>query len=209
MRDELFPELNSTQIHADARLFANRYDLLSSMIFAKGGVIAEIGVAAGSFSQFILEALNPEVFYALDTFGMHKYPMYWGEPSEIKFKGMTHLDFYREQFLSRGDQVKTIQGLSYETLPLFPDNFFDLIYVDAGHSYDEVRRDAWIARDKIKFNGVLIFNDYTMYDQRAGESYGVVQAVNQLIVEDGWVVTGFALHKDMFCDIAIRKPDAS
>jgi len=44
-----------------------------------------------------------------------------------------------------------------------------------------------------------------MYDPFINSEYGVVQAVNKIVDEGGWKVTGFALEKNMFCDIAIQR----
>jgi hypothetical protein len=50
-----------------------------------------------------------------------------------------------------------------------------------------------------------VFNDYTMCDHLVGEAYGVVPAVNELVVQENWEAVGFALHMHMFCDIAVRR----
>jgi hypothetical protein len=80
-----------------------------------------------------------------------------------------------------------------------------MIYIDAHHSYEAVRQDAANAKAKLKGNGILIFNDYTMYDHVNRGPYGVVQAVNELVVLEDWQVIGFALQSQMFCDVAIRR----
>jgi methyltransferase family protein len=100
------------------------------------------------------------------------------------------------------------EGMSWEMLARYPDQHFDLIYVDAAHDYDSVRRDAEVAVAKVKHDGLLIFNDYTMFDHVGGVPYGVVQNVNELIVHGDWHVVGFALQWHLFCDIAIRREDA-
>ena len=89
------------------------------------------------------------------------------------------------------------------------DGAFDLVYVDAGHEYDEVRRDGAVAARKLTPGGVLIFNDYIMVDHHYGTPYGVVRAVNELVTASDWKVVGFALQQQMFCDIALcRRPVA-
>jgi hypothetical protein len=90
-------------------------------------------------------------------------------------------------------------------LAKYPDKSFNLIYIDADHSYEAVKRDTNVAKAKLADNGILVFNDYTMFDHLNGVPYGVVQAVNELIVSEDWRVCGFSLQKFMFCDIAIRK----
>ncbi len=189
-----------------ARLFATREDMLAAMRFAAGGVVAEIGVARGDFSAFILDRLAPTTFVAFDIFTMHENPIIWGQPSEILFEGKTQLDFYRHRFADRSEVVVE-EGESHITLARYPDRSFDLIYVDGAHDYEGVKRDADLARRKIKDDGVVIFNDYIMQDM-VGAPYGVVRTVNELLVSENWRVIGFAFQRDMFCDIACARADA-
>jgi hypothetical protein len=164
-------------------------------------VIAEVGVAEGEFSEYLLNEFRPRTFIAFDIFTMHELPAFgygW-------FDNMTRLDYYKRKFSDRGAQVVIEHGMSHLNLAKYPDKSFDLIYVDADHSYEAVKRDADIAKKKVTDNGIIIFNDYIMFDHLQGVPYGVVQAVNELIVSEDWRVCGFSLEKNLFCDIAIRK----
>jgi glycosyltransferase involved in cell wall biosynthesis len=201
------PPFALRQEHVEgARLFAGRREMVCGLRLPAGGVIAEIGVALGDFSEFLLQTLTPRRFVAIDIWTMHEWPEHWGQRSEMLFQGKTHRGFYEDRFRPRGDQVVIEAGLSYDALERFPDACFDMIYIDAGHDYDNVRKDALVSARKIKPDGTLIFNDYIMYDHLQQVEYGVVQAVNQLVVDAGWRVVGFALDHIMFCDIAIRRP---
>ncbi|MCW2361380.1 hypothetical protein M2346_001961 [Sphingobium xanthum] len=85
------------------------------------------------------------------------------------------------------------------------DRDYDIVYIDAGHDYENVKNDALAGLDKIKSGGYMIFNDYTMMDQLYGTPYGVVQAANELIVDTGRMkVIGLGLNPQMFCDLAVK-----
>ena len=60
-----------------------------------------------------------------------------------------------------------------------------------------------MANAKLSDNGIMVLNDYKMFDHYYYVPYGVVQAVNEFIVGNNWKVCGFALHREMYCDIAI------
>jgi hypothetical protein len=107
-------------------------------------VLSQIGVA-----QCLLTALRPRKFVAFDTFAMHEYPMHWGVPSSKLFDNMTHLEFYKRKFSDRGAQVVLEEGLRNEKLVAYPDECFDLIYIDADHSYEAVKQDSDLARRKL------------------------------------------------------------
>jgi Methyltransferase domain len=202
--DEDYPALEPKHLD-NPRLFANREDLISSMRFAEGGVIAEIGVAHGEFSEYLLNQLEPKKFVAFDVFNLHEWDTFLHIPTKILFNNMTHLDYYKQKFADRGAQVVIEVGRSNLNLAKYPDKSFDLIYVDADHSYESVKQDADLAKAKLADNGVIVFNDYTYFDFLMGVRYGVVRAVNELIIYDDWRVCGFALSRTMYCDIAIRR----
>jgi glycosyltransferase involved in cell wall biosynthesis len=200
------PALPLRREHVDgARLFADRHDLVRGLRLPTSGVIAELGVALGDFSEFLTQTLSPRRFVAVDIWTMHEGPEHWGQRSEVLFRGMTHRDFYEERFRSRGNQVVIESGLSYDAMERYPDACFNMIYIDAGHDYDSVRKDALVSARKVKRDGTLIFNDYILYDHLQQSPYGVVHAVNQMVVEEGWKVVGFALNNGMYCDIAVRR----
>lgn len=198
------PSQGLFQQHVEgALLYADRHEMVRRLNLPKGAAIAEIGVALGEFSEFLLAELQPTIFHGIDLFRMHESPVIWGKPSTELFDNMTQLDFYKRRFASEGDRVKIGVGLSYDVLETLDDASLDMIYIDAGHDYDDVKRDAEVAVRKIKPNGTLIFNDYVMNDGQA--PYGVVQAVNELVLNSDWKVIGLALQRHMFCDIALRR----
>ncbi len=96
-------------------------------------------------------------------------------------------------------------GHTAQTLPTYEAATFDLVYIDAGHFYPDVKADAREAARIVKPDGTLIFNDYTMADHLTRTMYGVVHAVNELVVSTDWKVVGFALNYSMYCDIALRR----
>lgn len=203
-----YPEIKPEHVNG-ARLFANRCEMLKSLPLPRSGTIAEVGVAQGDFSAFLIEHLKPSKFVAIDLFEMEKHPLHWGIPQEVMFKGLTHFEFYSQRFAPFGDAVSVLRGRSQDCLVSLPDQSFDMIYIDAAHDYDNVKRDGELAQKKVERDGIIVFNDYVMYDPFVGVEYGVVQAVNELLAQGGWRVVAFALAKSMFCDIAIQRSHIS
>jgi hypothetical protein len=193
-----FPALTSEHLR-DAKLFATRDDLVKSFSLPAGPNICEVGVALGGFSRVLLDAFEPGRFYALDLFELHHQKLLWGQPTSEIFEGGTHLDYYKRKF----PQATVIGGRSAECMSRLPDNYFDLIYVDAAHDYENVKKDAQQAVRLLKKGGVIVFNDYIMFDHIQGAEYGVVQVVNELLAAGGWKVIGLGLQQHLFNDIAI------
>jgi hypothetical protein len=188
-----------------AKLYADRYQMLKNLGIREGAKIAEIGVAHGELSDFLIREIRPSHFYAIDLFDLEKLPVIWGIPQEELFKGKTHYDFYRDRFSSLGDRITVMRGLSAEMAANLPDASLDMIYIDAGHDYGNVVQDGAVSARKIKRDGVLVFNDYVLYDPFTKDEYGVVPAIIEMLNSGEWQVIGFAMQRHMFCDIAIKR----
>ncbi len=181
------PGLSAEHFH-NARAFFDRSDVLLSLRSEKGLVIGEVGVGIGGFTRFLIDHMRPAKFVAIDLFDLHTKPELRGKPVTEFFGTRSHRAFYEEFFASACDIMVVEQGQSHERIAAYPDDFFDILYIDAGHTYDDVRRDAAASVGKIKHDGLLVFNDYTLYDHLGQAPYGVVQAVNELIVASDWKV---------------------
>ncbi len=199
-----YPTLNQGHIADGAGLYATRRDMVYALA-PRGGTAIELGVMHGDFSEFILETLEPAKFYGADLFRMHEEPIIWGRPSSELFDNMTQIDFYRKRFAKYGDRFRALQGPSADLMEEFPDETFDFIYIDAGHDYENVRKDADVSARKLKRDGLIVFNDYTLMDVFSLDPYGIVQAVNEMVATGDWKICGFALEHNMFCDIAVKR----
>jgi predicted O-methyltransferase YrrM len=58
------------------------------------------------------------------------------------------------------DKIKIHRGFSHQVIPTFPDEYFDLIYLDGNHEPEYVLEDGVLAFRKLKKGGFLIFDDY-------------------------------------------------
>lgn len=194
------PALRAEHV-AGARLFATRQDMVQALGIPARAVISEIGVAEGNFSEFLLETLDPSVFVAFDLFDLHVSMTKYNE----LFAGRTHQEFYSDRLDRFRDrtEIEIHQGDSSANLRAITDKKFDMIYIDGDHRLEGVIRDMEASIPLLKDGGILIFNDYIIHDYYANMRYGVVEVVNDLCVNHGWRVAGFALQKGMFCDIAL------
>ncbi len=186
-----------------ARVMPDRVSALS--LLPKGGVVVEVGVALGDFSEHLIRACDAGHFIAIDTFRLHELPLFWGHPRQHWFGELTHGAFYRRRFdaMIRDGRVSVIEQDSAAALEGLADGSVDILYLDADHTYDSVARELAIVGRKMKPDGTLILNDYVMYDSTG--PYGVVQAANEFMVAEQWEMVYFALEPNMYCDVALRK----
>jgi hypothetical protein len=86
----------------------------------------------------------------------------------------------------------------------YTDRSFDLVYVDGNHAYEFVKSDAELGAEMVKDAGFLVFNDYMLIDHNHA-NYAIVPVVNDMVVNHGWQVAGFALDQHLYCDIALQR----
>ena len=122
----------------------------------------EIGAADGGNAILISKsyAHHPDSkLYCVDPWADYDdYPEYKGR------QGVAWDTFNRnvEKF---ADPSKFVihRGFSDEIVPTFPDEFFDLIFVDGNHETEYVYRDGMMSLDKVKIGGHIVFDDYNKY----------------------------------------------
>ena len=190
----------------NCRLLPDRVAILP--LLPKGGRIVEIGVALGDFSQKLIDICQPDEFIAIDNFRLHELPEFWGRKPVEWFGARTHGGFYRDRFarLIEAGQVRVLEDDSTSALATIEDGSVDMFYVDADHSYEWVARELAVIKRKVKPDGVIIMNDYTMSDILAGNgAYGVIHATNEFMIAENWEMTHFALQPFMYCDVVLRR----
>jgi hypothetical protein len=187
----------------DAKLLPNREFALS--LIPKGGVVAEVGVAYGDFSRLMLDYLKPSKFYAIDCFMCGPGSDFWGR-TEFRDADLYHQEFIERKFAKERNAgvFETIKGNSYEVLSNFPDNSLDYAYLDAAHDYDTVKKDIKVLLSKVKDKGFIQFNDYIIFDCFANIPYGVVRAVDELLITENHELIYFCLNYASHHDVVVK-----
>ena len=101
----------------------------------------EIGVCSGKFSKHILETWKGEKLYLVDA-----WRHFDGVSGFENCKPDEHLNYFAETFKSTYfffSRAVIIKELSVDAASLFSDGFFDFIYIDAAHDYDNVKADLF------------------------------------------------------------------
>ena len=122
----------------------------------------EIGCADGGNAIIISKsyAHHPESkLYCVDPWmDYDEYPEYKGD-QELAWK------VFNQNIETCADVSKVIihRGFSDNIVPTFPNDFFDLIFVDGNHETEYVYRDGLMSLDKVKIGGYIVFDDYCDY----------------------------------------------
>lgn len=149
--------------------------------------IVEIGVRQGENALMMLQELPIERLYLIDPF----LPYEDGKTCWISQK--TQDDYYFkmfENFKIYLDKITLITKTSEFAHRLFPNLYFDFIYIDGCHDYEFVKKDIECWWQKLKIGGVMAGHDYS------GMGYpGVRKAVDEFfkdrtkeLSETDWLV---------------------
>ena len=142
----------------------NREEILKTINQIKNGVCLEIGVLKGHYSKKILEQ-NPKMLYIVDAW----MPL---ENYEDETNNKNHPNAFIEAKIIAdlySDKCVMIKAKSTQAVEIFKDNFFDFIYIDANHSYEEVKKDINNWFPKVKSGGILGGHDYLKLNWEAGD----------------------------------------
>lgn len=172
--------------------------LLKSKNLINNGI--EIGVLNGEFSKYILDNW-PGNLYLVDSW--RKLDDYVDYNSRDSKYHITCLLNTIKNIQDNDSRAHILRMLSIDASNIFPDEFFDFIYIDANHKYDDVMNDlnAWFP--KLKKGGLFSGDDYIpdnnkdvdVYfvtdENKLGEyagKFGVTPAVNEFAKTHGYIV---------------------
>jgi hypothetical protein len=142
----------------------------------EGGTLVELGCYKGKSTSFIGVEIHKRKrdinFFAVDSFQGATNST---DVNEIKaYEGISEIEeSYTYNVSLIGNKIKTIKALSHDSANLFKDGSVDCLFIDAGHSYEAVKKDikAWLP--KMKHNGIM-----------AGHDFHAWEGVNKAVTEE-------------------------
>lgn len=141
----------------------------------EGGLFVELGCFKGKSTSFIVTEIANQKrnvrFVTVDSFDGATQTK--DESEAIAYIGISDIE---KDFLENTKHVahlfETIKSLSHEAAARFEDGSVDCLFIDAGHSYEAVKKDIEMWLPKMKKGGLISGHDYTAWK-------GVNQAVNE------------------------------
>ncbi|MBL4630525.1 MAG: class I SAM-dependent methyltransferase [Paraglaciecola sp.] len=157
----------------NCQMITNRKKLLE--LLPKNGVVAELGVATGCFSSDIVEYNHPKKLHLVDIWGSSRYNEGLLKNIETKFDNKI-----------QSGQVVIHRNLSQQAVQDFQDNYFDWIYIDTTHSYQQTTLELLLYSAKMKSGGIIAGHDYMQGNWSKTFKYGVIEAVHEFCVENNY-----------------------
>lgn len=171
----------------------NRYDLVKFL--PSNGKVAEIGVAEGEFSRYLL-ATGQRELHLIDPWETQEGD-YSKDPNnvdrstqDIRYKNI--IATFRSGIADKSVFVHRMY--SNDAVNNFADGELDWVYIDGDHTYDGVYRDLVSYDSKVGDDGFICGHDYTNHAVARSYKFGVVDAVNRFVSERGYSILVMTLE---------------
>lgn len=152
-----------------------RYELPILFRYLKFKTGAEIGVAAGDFSDALCSQIPGLKLYCVDPWRAYKGNRRGGtsDKHQRNFERTT-------QRLAKYD-VTYLRMFSMEAVEHIPDSSLDFVFIDGNHDYSYVKEDLERWSEKVKVGGIIAGHDYYHFRHS-----GVIEAVDEFVAKKGY-----------------------
>ena len=156
----------------------------------KKGKILEIGVFKGNFSDFLFKQMLPTELHLIDLFEGVMCSGNADGNNTVNLDLNTSHKLLTERYKD-SSTVFIKKGKSCDVFNEYPDEYFDIIYIDGDHSYEGVMKDLEYSLQKINSNGYICGHDYEVNKFKTDFTYdfGVKQAVDEFCVKYNLKIT--------------------
>jgi hypothetical protein len=135
-------------------MWTDRQEMMAA--FGAGLTVAEVGVWRGVFSRVILEC-NPRVLCLVDCW-QKQSGEYERDPTNNEDLEQCYCDVVRE--FGSDPRVRILRSMSHDAARSFSDGIFDVVYIDANHTWPGIANDLYLWWPKVKSGGWLGGHDY-------------------------------------------------
>jgi hypothetical protein len=135
---------------------------IAEKYFKQTGNAIEIGVWAGDYARYNLNFWSG-TYYMCDAWSHRPEDakkQLWDRNGTSQDEWNTIKEAAISNTSFAVDRVKIVQSFSADAAKIFPDKYFDWIYLDAMHDYDNVKQDLICWWPKLRDGGIFSGDDY-------------------------------------------------
>jgi len=140
----------------------------------------EVGVAAGDFSEQLIEELQPEIHYMVDPWmneGDEKRSQWF-----LKTNAEESYEFVKQRFIDKSVSINRAMSYDYLIECVKKQEKFDLIYVDGDHHAEAVYLDLMLSWECIEKGGILCGDDLN-WKSKTTNLYEVLRGVDKFTTQ--------------------------
>ena len=186
------------------KIFENRNDMLKE--YCNNSKVLEVGVFKGEFLDYIVDNCSYSSVEGVDLFeGI------FGS-GDVNGNNMTKADLNKEYILLQdkykdNENVNVYKSFSTTYLNHQKDNTYDIIYIDADHRYEAVKKDLISSFPKIKDGGYLMGHDYELNKEKCklNHNFGTKKAVQEFCLEYKQEISALAMDGCVSFCIKVNK----
>ena len=117
---------------------------------------AEIGVRSGENMLAMLQEMNLRALFLVDPY------LPYDDGGCYQTKEMQDINRANMLYRASGyfERIVLFFQKSHQAVRLIPDKYFDYVYIDGSHDYEDVKLDLELWLNKIKEGGILAGHDY-------------------------------------------------
>lgn len=156
-----------------------------NQVIPKGGTGAELGVHKGYFTRCILDEAKPCKLHLIDPWYLQGPEWKWDVGNRSTIDALRGLLRTYKTELVNGTVVLNI-GEGLEVLGTFDDGYFDWVYVDTTHSYEQTRKELEILKTKVKADGIIAGDDWLVDPGHI--HHGVCRAVREFVEKEPYTL---------------------
>ena len=144
--------------------------------------MAEIGVWKSSLAKRLLKNAGDKVseYWAIDRWNL--LPREYGRMHNRTMENWDEMYWYACSLSIWFPQLHVARMDSEDAAKLFPDGYFDLVFIDSDHYYEAVKKDIPLWLPKVRKGGILSGHDYA-----SKRHPGVEKAVKEIFGDDFYI----------------------
>lgn len=136
-------------------------------------ICAELGVQAGGHAKQMMQFLRPDELHLIDCW---QYQDDYEDIANVPQEKQDQIFYTAQQRMNPySDRVTFHREFTVPAMNLFPNFYFDLVYIDANHQVDAIYNDIIACVPKMKEHGVIAGHDFSH------RWISVVEAVKQFL----------------------------
>jgi len=144
-------------------------------LLPKNAICAEFGVYAGRFMRHIIKDTHPSKLYLVDPYWKVYGDKYWWSNKntlDVFLKAV-----YRVKKYDNDKCITFVIDTDINFLNDIKDYFFDWIYLDSSHEYEETLKELDAVKLKMKPEGLICGHDFAPNPKH--KHHGVAKAINK------------------------------